>query len=166
MKAPVLLLSLLPVLAGSLALPQAPPADSAAGALEDFIAAYDRAFNAKDLGRLAELYHPEVTIFEGGHVNTGWVDYRDNHLGPELREMQDLEFAHGKLVPHVLAEGVAYLTAEYRIKARVGGKAVDAEGLETLILVRPPGGGWKIRHSHTSARRKPAAAASPPNHKD
>jgi ketosteroid isomerase-like protein len=37
----------------------------------------------------------------------------------------------------------------------MGGKPVNAEGLETLILVKSAEGAWKIRHSHTSSRRKP-----------
>jgi ketosteroid isomerase-like protein len=143
------------------ALGSAAPAESPADqAVKAFVQAYDGAFNAKDLGRLADFYHPEVTIFEGGHVNTGWLDYRDNHLGPELKEMAALRFAHVDVVPHVLSENLAYVTAEYRLKATVAGKAVDAEGLETLLLVKGSEGRWRIRHSHTSSRRRPAAAPS------
>jgi ketosteroid isomerase-like protein len=155
------------LLAASVTLVGATAAASAAFAsepaeatLKAFIEAYDRAFNAKDLNRLATFYHADVTIFEGGYVNTGWVDYRDNHLGPELKEMQDLQFAHVEVVPHVLSDGTAYVTAEYRLKTRIEGKPVDAEGLETLVLVKDGEGAWKIRHSHTSGRRKPAAQPS------
>ena len=130
----------------------AEPADTTVKA---FVEAYDRAFNAKDLNQLAEFYHPEVTIFEGGHVNNGWIDYRDNHIGLELKEMEDLQFAHVEVVPHVLSDGMAYVTAEYRLKTKVDGKPVDAEGLETLVLVKGVKGEWRIRHSHTSSRRKP-----------
>jgi hypothetical protein len=35
---------------------------------------------------------------------------------------------------------------------------VDSGGLETLVLVKA-GDTWKIRHSHTSARRRPAPPA-------
>jgi ketosteroid isomerase-like protein len=74
--------------------------------------------------------------------------------------MADLRFAHVDVVPHVLSESLAYVTAEYRLKATVAGKAVDAEGLETLLLVKGSEGRWRIRHSHTSSRRRPAAAPS------
>jgi uncharacterized protein (TIGR02246 family) len=123
-----------------------------------FVEAYDRAFNAKDMTQLARLYHPEVTIFEGGHVNNGWIDYRDNHLAPELKEMEDLRFAHVEVAPHVLSDALAYVTAEYRLKTKVNGNPVDTEGLETLILVKGADGAWRIRHSHTSSRRRPAAS--------
>lgn len=72
-----------------LALAASAGADEAAG-IRAFLAAYDRAFVAKDLDRLAAFYHPEVTIFEGGGVNRGWADYRDHHLGPELAEFEGL----------------------------------------------------------------------------
>ena len=63
----------------------------------------DAAFNAKDLDKLATFYHPDVTIYEGGGVNNGWVDYRDRHLGPELKSFENLQFSHsntkGDLLP-------------------------------------------------------------------
>lgn len=138
-------------------------AEPVEASVKTFIEAYDRAFNAKDMNRLAVFYHQDVTIFEGGYVNTGWVDYRDNHLGPELKEMEDLQFSHVAVVPHVLSDGAAYVTAEYRLKTKMEGELVAAEGLETMLLVKGADGAWKIRHSHTSSRRKPAAqpAANP-----
>ncbi len=149
------------VLVSVLASPAA-TTDAQAQAVRAFVEAYDRAFNAKDMARLAELYHADVTIYEGGHVNTGWADYRVNHLGPELKEMEDLRFAHVQVTPHLLSDAAAYVTAEYRLKAKVEGKAVDAEGLETLLLVKSRDGAWTIRHSHTSGRRK---APAPPSAK-
>ena len=41
----------------------------------------------KDLTRAA-FYHPDVTIYEGGSVNTGWADYRNHHLGLELEQLR------------------------------------------------------------------------------
>jgi ketosteroid isomerase-like protein len=100
-----------------------------------------------------------VTIFEGGSTNDGWADYRDHHLGPELQEFEGLEFSYFKVVPHLLGDGrSAYVTAEYRLKAKIGDRAIEAEGLETLVLVKGSDGAWKIRHSHTSSRRKPASS--------
>ena len=153
---------LLLLLAGALSSVAAPAEGPGEKAVKAFVEAYDRAFNAKDLARLAEFYHPDVTIFEGGHVNTGWPDYRDNHLGPELKEMADLRFAHVDVVPHVLSESLAYMTAEYRLKATIAGKLVEAEGLETLVLLKGAEGSWRIRHSHTSSRRRPAAPSAKP----
>ena len=123
----------------------------------DFFKSYDAAFNAKDLAKLATLYHPEVTIFEGAGINRGWADYRDNHLGPELKSFQNLQWAHSNIVVHVLGEASAYVTADYTIKYQAGERAVDSGGIATHVLVKEQGQ-WKIRHSHTAARRRPAGS--------
>lgn len=128
-----------------------------------WLRSYDAAFNTRDVARLAAFYHPDVTIFEGGGMNHGWADYRDNHLGPELKEMEGLAFSHSNVSAHLVGPDgrSAYVTSEYRLKARIGGRDVDATGLETLVLVKDAAGAWCIRHSHTSSRRRPAASPSP-----
>jgi uncharacterized protein (TIGR02246 family) len=118
-----------------------------------FFKAYDAAFNARDIDKLATMYHADVTIFEGSGINTGWIDYRDNHLGPELKSFQDLVWSHSKIVVHMLGDTSAYVTADYAIKYKAGERAVDSGGIATHVLVKEQGN-WKIRHSHTAARRR------------
>ena len=97
---------------------------------------YDAAFNAKDLDKLATFYHPDVTIYEGGGINNGWIDYRDRHLGPELKSFENLQFGHSNTKVTVLPGGQsAYATSEYAIKAKMGDRQLDSGGLETLVLV-------------------------------
>lgn len=128
-----------------------------AAAVQRWLAEYDAAFNAKNLEKLGTFYHPEVTIYEGGGINRGWADYRDNHLGPELKEFANLQFAHSNIVVRMVGPDAAYATSEYSLKARMGERDIDSGGLETLVLVKD-GGAWRIRHSHTSSRpRRPAA---------
>lgn len=135
----------------------AAPQGGEAAAIEAWLRGYDAAFNAKDLDRLGTFYHPEVTIYEGGGVNNGWADYRDNHLGPELKELQNLQFSHANTRVHLLDGGrAAYVTSSYAIKGRLGERVIDSGGLETLVLVKADGGAWKIRHSHTSSRPRRA----------
>lgn len=130
----------------------------AAQQIETWLEAYDAAFNAKDLERLGEFYHPDVTIYEGGGVDNGWPAYRDGHLGPELKAFENLQFGHTDRTIHVLGDGnTAYVTSLYFIKARMGERVIDSGGLETLVLVKDADGAWTIRHSHTSSRpRRPA----------
>ncbi len=131
----------------------APSAQSGDADVLAFFKAYDAAFNARDLQKLAVLYHPDVTIFEGTGVNRGWADYRDNHLGPELKMFQDLQWAHSNLVVHLLGPSAAYVTADYTIKYKTAERAVDSGGIATHVLVKEQGQ-WKIRHSMTAARRR------------
>lgn len=129
-------------------------------AVEAWLKGYDAAFNAKDIDKLATFYHPDVTIYEGGGINNGWVDYRDHHLGPELKAFENLQFAHREAKMTMLSGGdAAYATSRYSIKAKMGEREIDSEGLATYLLIKGPDGAWKIRHSHTSSRpaRRPAA---------
>jgi uncharacterized protein YcnI len=140
------------------ALPQGGNNDAVA--VETWLKAYDAAFMAKDLEKLATFYHPDVTIYEGGGINNGWIDYRDRHLGPELKAFENLQFGHTNTKLSVLPGGQsAYATSEYFIKAKMAERSLDSTGLETLVLVKGSDGSWKIRHSHTSSRpaRRPAA---------
>jgi ketosteroid isomerase-like protein len=135
-------------------------ADAGAASIEAWLKGYDAAFNAKDLERLAAFYHPDVTIYEGGGINNGWADYRDRHLGPELKAFENLQFGHSNTKVTLLpGEQSAYATSEYSIKAKMGEREIDSRGLETLVLLKGADGSWKIRHSHTSSRpaRRPAA---------
>jgi uncharacterized protein (TIGR02246 family) len=123
----------------------------------EFFKSYDAAFNARDMNKLATLYHPDVTIFEGSGINRGWADYRDNHLGPEMKSFENLQWAHGNIVVHMLGESAAYVTADYSIKYKSGERSVDGGGIATHVLVKEQGQ-WKIRHSQTASRRRLVAA--------
>jgi ketosteroid isomerase-like protein len=154
-----LVLTLCAVLSSGLAAAQDSRED-----VKRWLASYDAAFASKDLARLSAFYHPDVTIYEGGGVNTGWADYRDHHLGPELEEMQSPTLSHSNVTVNMLdkAGQAAYVTSEYRLKTRLKDRDIDASGLETLVVVKQTGGGWKIRHSHTSSRRRPSPAPIAP----
>ena len=117
---------------------------------------YDAALLAKDLDALGAFYHPDVTIFEGAGVNNGWADYRDHHLGPELKAFENLEFGHSNYRVRMLGDRAAYVTSEYFLRAKMKERTIDAVGRETLILEKQLDGTWKIRHSHTGSRQRPA----------
>lgn len=123
--------------------------------LVDFLKVYDAAFLAKDLAKLATMYTPETIVYEGSGINRGWKNYSETHLGPELKSFENLEFAHTNVVPHVLGDNAAYVTADYMIKAKMADRVLDSGGLATFVLSKDAGA-WKIRHTSTAARRRPA----------
>ena len=105
-----------------------------------------------------------LTVFESGHANYGWADYRDNHLGPEMSEMKNTAYGFSDIKIH-LAGKTAWATFKYTIAADVteNGKQrhVDGGGLGTAILEQREGQ-WRIVHWHSSApRRAPAPAPTP-----
>jgi uncharacterized protein (TIGR02246 family) len=120
-----------------------------------FFKTYDAAFNARDIDKLGTLYHPDVTVFEGAGIDRTWATYRDGHLGPELKAFQNLQWAHSNIEVHILGPAAAYVTADYSIKYRTGERDVDSGGIATHVLVKE-NGQWRIRHSQTAARRRPA----------
>jgi ketosteroid isomerase-like protein len=125
--------------------------------------AYTNAFNRKDLAALGDMHHDRVTIYEGGSVDTGWTAYRDGHLGPELREFENLTFAFSNVrafVPDKSAT-LAIVTASYSLKAHVKGREIASEGLQTFVLLKDERGQWRILHAHSSSRRRPAPPAAP-----
>jgi len=129
------------------------PQGTESDALVKWLAAYDEAFNARDLDRLATFYDSGVTVFEGSGVNDGWADYRGRHLGPELKAFEGLEFGHSEVQANLAPDGrAAYITARYFIKAKMGERMLDNVGLATYVVIKADDGAWRILHSHTSGR--------------
>jgi len=69
-----------------------------AAAVETWLKGYDAAFNAKDLDKLATFYHPDVTIYEGGGINNGWIDVASRSVSCQ----RSFREAHGR-TPALLA---------------------------------------------------------------
>ena len=123
-------------------------------------------FEKNDMAAATQVWANDelLTVFESGHANYGWADYRDHHLGPEMREMKNTKYAFSDIKIH-LAGKTAWATLKYTISADVGevGKMrhVDGGGLGTAVLEQRDGQ-WRIVHWHSSApRRAPTPAATP-----
>ena len=75
--------------------------------------AKDKSFTAKiiEVGAAPAARNPssgEIVwgkpIYEGGGINNGWVDYRDHHLGPELKAFENPRFGHSNTKVSLLGE--------------------------------------------------------------
>jgi ketosteroid isomerase-like protein len=135
-------------------------------AVRDALLKSASSFEKNDLAEATKVWvnDDSLTVFESGHANYGWADYRDNHLGPEMREMKNTKYALSDIKVH-LAGKTAWATFKYTISADVTSKGqqrhVDGSGLGTAILENRDGQ-WRIVHWHSSApRRAPAAVPSP-----
>lgn len=125
-------------------------------------------FERNDVATAAKVWvnDESLTVFESGHANYGWADYRDHHLVPEMGEMKNTRYGLTDIKIH-LAGKTAWATFKYSISADVAdnGKMrhVDGGGLGTAVLEKR-NGRWQIVHWHSSApRRTPAAAAPTPS---
>ena len=98
---------------------------------------------------MEQVWSNSLTVFEGGYVNRGWVDYRDNHLKPELNELKDVKYSLSNIEPHVDGS-IGWATFEYTISGKTDkGVAFQDQGLGTAILEKQDGK-WRIVHWHSS----------------
>lgn len=123
-------------------------------------------FEQNDLALASQIWANDesLMVFEQGHANYGWTDYRDNHLAPEMREIKNTKYQFSDIHVH-LAGKTAWATLKYTISGDVveNGKErhVEGGGLGTAMLEERQGR-WQIVHWHSSApRRAPTAAPSP-----
>lgn len=161
-RATVIVSALLAALAAPAVRAGAQPARQATADAASVVATVRALFAASernDMVALDSLYAGDsLTVFEGAGVNRGWADYRDHHLGPELKEMKNLRYQPADLEVHV--EGsTAWVLFRYALKADVNGRAVDVFGRGTAILERR-GARWVVRHTQTGGRaRRPTDPA-------
>lgn len=140
--------------------------ESDEAAVRDALLKSASSFEKNDLAMASQVWANDesLTIFESGHANYGWVDYRDHHLAPEMGEMKNTTYAFSDMKIH-LAGNTAWATMKYTISADVmdNGKPrhVDGGGLGTAVLEKRDGQ-WRIVHWHSSApRRAPAPTSTP-----
>jgi len=119
-------------------------------ALAQTLQSYAAAVESKDMVAVEKtvVTSDDFTMFEGGHINWGWVDYRDHHLVPELKEFLEFKYSFQDIKTHLFGD-VAYATLRYSIAIKTKEREVSGEGLATAVLTKQDGK-WKIRHMHTS----------------
>jgi ketosteroid isomerase-like protein len=110
----------------------------------------------KNLAALDTLYAPDawVRVIEGSGVNNGWLDYRDHHLGPELREFSNFRYRYYDVESQVRGD-VAWAAFRYELIADTPQGHAESDGRGTVILERR-GGRWLVAQIHTSGRRRAA----------
>lgn len=112
------------------------------------------AFVRNDLATLDKIWANDeaVTVFENGHANYGWADYRNNHLAPEMSEIKNAKYASSDVKIKIDGK-TAWATFKYTISGDSEGKHFDGGGLGTAILEKR-GDRWLIVHWHSSAPRR------------
>ncbi len=131
-------------------------------AVTDVLTREAAAVEKGDLAALDKIWanSEDVTVFESGHANYGWTDYRNNHLAPELKEFKNTKYAFSDLKVKTLGN-LALATFKYTLSADIGARRVDSGGLGTAVLEKRDGR-WQIIHWHSSApRRAPSPQPSP-----
>ena len=102
---------------------------------------------------LDTLYAAEtLTIIEGASINRGWTDFWEHHLGPELKDMKDLQFKAANVEVSV-SGNTAWAIFSFTKKYQSPTRAVDNIGRGTAIFERIKGR-WVIRHYQDAGRAR------------
>ena len=131
-------------------------------AVTDVLTREAQAVEKGDLPALDKIWSntEDVTVFESGHANYGWNDYRNTHLGPELKEFKNTKYAFSD-VKVKTSGNLAFATFKYTLSADMGTRKIESGGLGTAVLEKREGK-WRIVHWHSSApRRAPAPSPTP-----
>lgn len=67
---------------------------------------YAAEIKSKDMAEIEKyvVTSEDFTIFEGGHINLGWLDYRTNHLGPELKSSLEFQYNYEDIKAQVMGD--------------------------------------------------------------
>ena len=109
-----LFLGVLPVAASA-----ATDSGSDNAAVQAQLVASATAFERHDIDALAKTFvnNDSLTIFEGGEINKGWIDYRDNHIKPELADITVVHYTLTEITSHIDGN-TAWATFDYHIVVR------------------------------------------------
>jgi len=125
------------------------PARDAETEVRNVISRFEMALQQHDLQAIEELVSPDIVVFENGHRNDGWQDFRDHHLLPEFKVSS---------TPYrtemVRIEATASLAWGYsRMNRAYIPKKDDTPDVWTVYVLRRSDTGWKVTMLDWSVRR-------------
>ena len=103
---------------------------------------FERGLNERKLELIEPIVAPDLVVFENGHRNDGWADFRDHHLVPEMKEPSppsQREFVRIKMSGDIVW---AYTKTTMRVK-RANGDGADLL-VWSIYVLEKRGGEWKL----------------------
>ncbi len=113
---------------------------------------YYSAFEAKNLSSLGTVVDPEIVVLEGTYKNVGWSDYRDNHIGPEMKEWKSFKAKDRKLVKAEVTKEMGYVIMELSYEIVLEKRTVKMNAVDTFVLT-PFQNQWRVKHIHSSTKK-------------
>lgn len=113
------------------------------------ISRFETALQQHDVQGIEGLVAPDIVVFENGHRNDGWQDFRDRHLLPEFkasRTAYKTEIVKIEATPN-LAWGYSRMNRAYVPKKD------DTPDVWTIYVLRSNETGWKVTMLDWSVRR-------------
>ena len=97
------------------------------------------------------LLAPDLRVLESGHIED-LSEYRAHHLAADIAFAQAVP-SERQIHAVTVVDSVAWLSAKSRTAGTYGGRAINSDGAELMVLTRTPGG-WRIRAIHWSNRAR------------
>jgi ketosteroid isomerase-like protein len=113
---------------------------------------YHRALAEGDSAAVLALLAEDAVILESGGIESR-QEYRSHHLPADIAFVRAVKGTRSPVRVHVRGD-VAWATATSTTRGNYGGRAVNADGAELMVLTRAPDG-WKINAIHWSSRDLP-----------
>lgn len=117
--------------------------------VRNIIGRFETALEQHDVQGIEELVAPDIVVFENGHRNNGWQDFRDRHLLPEFKSSRTAyrtEIVRVETTP-TLAWGYSRMNRAYIPKKD------DTPDVWTIYVLRRNKTGWKVSLLDWSVRR-------------
>jgi len=117
--------------------------------VREVVTRFEAALQKHDLQAVEALVSPDIVVFENGHRNDGWQDFREHHLLPEFkspRVQYKTEVVRIEVTPS-LAWGYSRMNRAYIARKD------DRPDVRTIYVLRKSEGTWKIAVLNWSVRR-------------
>ena len=117
--------------------------------VRNIISRLETALQQRDLPTVEGLVAPDIVVFENGHRNDGWQDFRDHHLVPEFKRSSapyKTEIVRVEATPN-LAWGYSRMNRAYISKKD------ETPDVWTIYVLRKAETGWKLTMLDWSVRR-------------
>ena len=117
--------------------------------VRNIISRFETALQQHDVEGIGALVAPDIVVFENGHRNDGWQDFRDRHLLPEFkasRTTYKTEIVKVEATPN-LAWGYSRMNRAY-----IPTKG-DTPDVWTIYVLRKTETGWQLTMLDWSVRR-------------
>lgn len=125
--------------------------ESAELQVKKVITRFEEGLQKRDLGLIEGVVAPDIVVLENGHRNDGWMDFRDNHLLPEMKEPATPAKSDLVRVKASADMGWGYTKTEIPITRKNGEKATLL--LWSTYFVEKRDRGWKLAFLDWSIRQ-------------
>lgn len=130
------------VMLGVPAMAQTSAALSSFDNVRTIIRQFEEGLNQRSVAKIQSVVASDVVVLENGHRNEGWIDFRDNHLIPEMKEPAPVSRSELIKIKTSCEMAWAYTKTEMTLTDKTGRRAVGL--LWSVYVMEKREGEWKI----------------------